>query len=295
VPQGAAATYCFTVTNTGASHLDAITITDALVAGDVVLASADSVPLAPGHSARYHLQTAVPADAADGAVDGTFVNTASMAAVAVTPDGTPVDGAAGITATAEATVYPPLELPTASIELGTSVYAGHDGGVGCPAADVTVVSEGDNITYCFMITNTGNTYLDSITIADPYLTGSPQLIRTDSMPLAPGDSALYHLDATAPGLPPDGFLYTSDVTANAVDEAGADLTGVTEAAATDDTRVAAGAPLQLAFTGWETWLVAAAGLALSAGGWALLRSSDRRDPLSDRPSDRSQLAAAEPR
>jgi hypothetical protein len=115
------------------------------------------------------------------------------------------------------------------------------------------------------------------------------------MPLAPGDSALYHLDATAPGLPPDGFLYTSDVTANAVDEAGADLTGVTEAAATDDTRVAAGAPLQLAFTGWETWLVAAAGLALSAGGWALLRSSDRRDPLSDRPSDRSLLAAAEPR
>jgi hypothetical protein len=91
------------------------------------------------------------------------------------------------------------------------------------------------------------------------------------MPLAPGDSALYHLDATAPGLPPDGFLYTSDVTANAVDEAGADLTGVTEAAATDDTRVAAGAPLQLAFTGWETWLVAAAGLALSDH-----RSPDRR-------------------
>lgn len=296
-------TYCFIVTNTGAAHLDAITVTDAQVAGPVLALSADSDPLAPGHVARFYVESVPPPDEADGAVDDTFVNRASVSAVPVDGGSIPVPDSEPLRASAEALVFAPEDIPTPALELSKSVYAGVDGGKGCPAADLTLVQTGDSITYCYTVTNVGNTHLDSITL-DPFdIEGDPVLLWADSSPLAPGQSAYYHLDAVAPKLPAEGVVMTSAATANSVDGAGADLSGLGDVSDTDGTEIKtppvspaapaapaqattqneapAGltgieAPQQLAFTGWETWLIVAIGVGLIAGGWALLQETSFR-------------------
>lgn len=294
-------TYCFTVTNTSADHLAAITITDPYVSGPIILLSAESDPLAPGHSARYFVEAFPPPDDADGVVDDTFVNTASVAAVRVDTDAGPIPDVEPVTASAEAIVFAPEEVPTPGLELATSVYAGVDGGGGCPAADLTLVDDGDPITYCYTVTNTGNTHLDAIVLDQFEIDGAPVLLRADSTPLAPGQSAYFYLDANAPSLPPEGVIMTSSATANSVDGSGADLAGVDDASGVDGTEIKAlppdpavaaqssdepatessasqtQAPEQLAFTGWETWLVVMAGIGLIAGGWALLQETAFRE------------------
>ncbi len=297
-------TYCFMVTNTGETYLASIVVIDPDVASQVKLATADSIPLAPGHSARYFVEAVPPADDADGSVDDTFINRASVSAVAVGHDGTPIEGSEQPMATAEAVVYPPEVVPAASLSLAMSVYAGTDGGAGCPAADVTTVAGGDPVTYCFAVTNTGNTLLDAISFADLGVSGTPAQLSVGPMPLAPGATALYYLDATAPALPAQGYLSTAVASANAVDETGADLTGLSDASGSDETQIQAmvaggsqvdssshraavesttAAPQQLAFTGWETWLLATGGIGLMAAGW-LLATSSQKTPAAIRAS-----------
>ncbi|MDH4365084.1 MAG: hypothetical protein OEY70_13500, partial [Acidimicrobiia bacterium] len=43
------------------------------------------------------------------------------------------------------------------------------------------------------------------------------------------------------------------------------------------------APQQLAYTGWETWLVASAGLGLAAVGWLLVNAARERNRLQPAP------------
>jgi len=81
------------------------------------------------------------------------------------------------------------------IMLEKTVYAGHDGCAGCPGDDVVVGAIGDAITYCFTVTNTGETYLNNITITDgdlgiPPVVLTPGALNTD--PLAPLDSNCYY-------------------------------------------------------------------------------------------------------
>ncbi|MGF1595882.1 MAG: hypothetical protein ACFCVK_02975 [Acidimicrobiales bacterium] len=304
-------TYCFTVTNTGTAALADITFVDPFVAGDPVLMSADSTPLAPGHRAVYVLEGAPPLDEADGAVDDTYTNVASVTAQPVDGNGDPAGGP--LTATAEAVVYPGEEIPVPEVELSVSVYAGHDGGVGCPAAEVTTVEEGAPITYCFVVTNVGNTHLDSIALTDPIVgfvddagvAGVPVLIHAGSTPLAPGASASYQLETASPAVPDGGLFTTAAVTANAVDQGGADLTGLPDVFDNDSAQIlkpgtaaassvtaetpvapAAGpaaplasisAPTQLAFTGWGTGILVIFGaLLVGGGGWLLVATADAR-------------------
>jgi hypothetical protein len=266
--------YCFTVTNTGVDHLDTIALDDPMVEGEPVVLWADSTPLAPGDDARFLLETMPPADGADGSVDDTFTNLATVTATTVDAASQPT-GPGTVTATAEAVVFPPEALPEPSVRLITTVYAGVDGGAGCPATDLTTVDEGAAVTYCFEVTNTGTTHLDPTELADPLVPGEPILLQADSTPLAPNDSALYYLDATAPALPPEGFTSRATVTANSVDASGADLTGLDDVTSSDGARITS-APEQLAFTGLETWLFALVGAGLLAGGWLLLHPEDHR-------------------
>ena len=84
-------TYCFTVTNTGSTHLASIVVTDQLVAGNApVLLSADSA-CTTGlrcQSARYFVEAHVPPPTRPtAAFDDTFINTASASALPVEADG----------------------------------------------------------------------------------------------------------------------------------------------------------------------------------------------------------------
>ena len=318
--QGDPVTYCLTVTNTGSTFLASVVVSDPLAANAPVLLSADSTPLAPGASVRFYLDSVPPADEADGAIDETFVNTASASALPVEADGVPVEGAVPVMTTAEAIVYPPAEVPAPAVTLATSVYAGHDGGHGCPAADETVVGQGDPITYCYTVTNTGTTHLADVAFADLGVEATPTLMGEGGLPMAPGASLRYFLEAAAPELPADGFQPNPAVTASAVDESGAALAGVEVATGADSTMVRAlavtvaaepvepaqpatptkplvqkkpavqptatattSAPRQLAYTGWETWLVATAGIGLAALGWLLVNAARERDRLTPVP------------
>ena len=220
------ATYCFTVTNTGATHLGQIAVDVPQVADPVTLLGAESVPLAPGHSAHYYVVSTPPPDEADGEIDETFTTTASVSAIALNEASEPVAGAAPVTASAQAVVFPPEIPPAPQVELSTSVYAGHDGGQGCPAADLTLVEQSDPITYCYTVTNVGNTHLASIALDQLELDGTPTLIRAESDPLAPDQSAFYYLETAAPAVGPEGVTANAAATASSVDATGAALIGV---------------------------------------------------------------------
>lgn len=319
--QGDPVTYCFTVTNTGSTGLASVVVSDPLAVNAPVLVSADSTPLVPGGSARFYLEAVPPADDADGAIDETYVSTASASALPVDEAGAPLEGAVPVIASAEAVVYPPAEVPLAGVTLATSVYAGHDGGQGCPAADETLVHQGDAITYCYTVTNTGTTHLAGLSFADLGVDGAPVPLGEGGLPLAPGASLRYYLDAAAPAdLTTDGYTPNPAVTASAVDETGAALAGVEAATGADSAvvrglaavsaesvhpaqpvgptkplvqkkpaakpkaaSVTTGAPQQLAYTGWETWLVASVGMGLAAVGYLLVNAARERSRLEPAP------------
>ena len=240
-------TYCFTVTNTGVTDLASIVITDQHVTTPPILISADSTPLAPAHSARYYVESTPPPDAADGVLDETYTNVATVSA-------SPTDDAGNVlgdqvSASGEAVVYPAEDIPLPQVKLTTEVYAGTDAGVGCPASESVAVNPGDPVTYCFRVANIGNTHLDSIEITDPIFgfaenagAAPPVLVRADSQPVAPGDSAYYYLDSVTPTLPSGGLLTTSAVTANSVGPDGSDLTGLADVFDNDAARLELGGP-----------------------------------------------------
>ena len=232
-------TYCFVVTNSGSSWLSNVEIVDELAGGSPQLISADTSPLAPGGTATYYIEATPPPDAADGYVDDTFINTATVTATPVDDTGSALDGASAVSASAEAVVFPSEgeEQPAPDVALMASVYAGADGGAGCPAAKSAVVPGDGPVTYCFTVTNTGNTHLDTIGLAEPLVSGSPTIVRADSMPLAPGGSAYYFIESEAPATTPQGFVTKSMVTANSVDGTGADLVGLDDVTSTDGAQV----------------------------------------------------------
>lgn len=82
-----------------------------------------------------------------------------------------------------------------------SVYEGHDAGLQCAtntAKNLTVVDKlasPQNITWCFAVTNTGTEFLAEPAWDDPQLPNKiPQLV-SGSLPLAPGATAVWYVEA----------------------------------------------------------------------------------------------------
>ncbi len=107
-----------------------------------------------------------------------------------------------------------------SVRLAVTVYGGHDDGVGCPGNSENVnVPEGDPVTLCFEVTNTGDQTLRDLTITDTVLEigGNDDLLPVFGSldELAPGQSAMLALEiapdrASQPrlrvtGIPTDGL------------------------------------------------------------------------------------------
>ncbi len=130
--------------------------------------------------------------------------------------------------------------PNPGIEMTKTVYLGHDGGAGCPGGEIVTGTIGAEVTYCFEVTNIGNTYLDSIVITDALLGIPPAavVLRSGSTPLAPGASLVYYYEATLGG----DLVNTAEVEGNPTDPTGNDLPGLDDPTAADDARVAIEAP-----------------------------------------------------
>ena len=91
-------------------------------------------------------------------------------------------------------VEPAPERPEARIEFVETAYAGHDAGARCPAADDLTVDEGEAITVCVSVENTGTAALTEIEIRDYGLDlDDDDLVALDGSvagPLQPGERLL---------------------------------------------------------------------------------------------------------
>lgn len=58
------------------------------------------------------------------------------------------------------------ELPGPELTVSQTAYLGHDDGTTCPGLDEIAGDEGDLVTVCYRVTNTGDTVLDDIDVRD---------------------------------------------------------------------------------------------------------------------------------
>ena len=217
-------TYCFVVTNTGDTYLDAINIADTdigVIQGDLTLISG-TLPLAPAATVTYFY---------DGILTANLVNTASVTANPTDENGNDLPNGVDPTDTDTAEV----STLAVSIDLQKTVYLNHDAGASCPGSELSVGLSGTQVTYCFVVTNTGTSYLDTIDITDAAI-GIGQVDLTliaGTLPLAPAATISYYYEGTITA----DLVNTASVSANPTDMMGNDLPGLTDPTDTDTAEV----------------------------------------------------------
>jgi hypothetical protein len=103
------------------------------------------------------------------------------------------------------------------IDIQKTVYAGHNSGTSCGTGGELVNGvSGDPVTYCFTVTNTGDTYLDTITITDDDLgiNKGNMAPLSGSEPLAPLASISFYYETTITA----DLINTADASANPTDD-----------------------------------------------------------------------------
>lgn len=206
VPQilpGATVTWTYLVTNTGTLTIPGsnITVTDSHLGVtprlDLTTDLHQDQQLSPGEQWTF-IATGIAEDLNSPAANTVIVSGCS-------PLGTDADVRStyynlGTVTIPGQTVSDPSHYcnpPVAAIDLQKTVYEEHNQGSLCPGVDYLATVEKRPITYCFVVTNVGNTYLDSIVITDVTLgiTTSALTLLTGTTPLAPGDSMTYFVES----------------------------------------------------------------------------------------------------
>lgn len=245
VPQlqpGALVTWTYIVTNTGniSFPVASVVVTDSqpgitptlVVTSDI---KRDGI-LAPGEAWLYH--------AVGKAQNLTSPAPGITVVTGCNPNGTTVPGARatyeniGRVTVPSATASDPshyCNIPTTGIALQKKVYQGHDAGASCPGGEVVNAPVDTPITYCFVITNTSQTFLSSLvfTDADLSINLSNLTLRSGSVPLAPGASIVYFYETT---LLKD-LVNTAAVKATPTDSTGTPLPGTADVISQDIAQV----------------------------------------------------------
>jgi len=212
-------TYCFVVVNTGDTWLSGVSITDP----DLGFTTFVNFPLPPGGVHTAHVETVI---------DGDLVNTASTSGAPTDGNGDPLPGAEPVTDEDDAEVDEILP----GIEIIKTGYNGHDTGSSCPGTDLTFGIAGDDVTYCFEVVNTGNTYLVDIIVTDNDIT--PPFSQTIPGPIAPGERLYLHVETTMTA----DLTNTAAVTADPADEDGNPFDDVEDVTDDDPAEVSVTAP-----------------------------------------------------
>jgi len=105
------------------------------------------------------------------------------------------DGQVFVTNSSPLTVDLGVSFPWADMEFTHSVYAGHDGGVGCPGIAQPTINGSAPVTYCFSVLNTGTAVLSNLVVASTRL-GMVQNVSE----LLPGDSVSFYTEPIATGM-----------------------------------------------------------------------------------------------
>jgi len=161
--------YTYLVTNIGNVNLTSVAVDDPAI-GSVTCPTPAPPGLAPGSSVTCaadapHTVTQDDVDA------GEVTDTATAAGVGEAGGTSPRSDPATVT------------IPTVDAEPQVSIVKS---GVVSPPADQGGMRVDDTIAYSYLVTNTGNVSLTSVTVNDP--TGGPVSCPTPSPALAPGDS-----------------------------------------------------------------------------------------------------------
>jgi hypothetical protein len=118
---------------------------------------------------------------------------------------------------------PAPQIPEPALEMAQTAYSGHDLGAGCPGNYELTVDEGDLITICFQLTNTGDTPLGEIEVRDFGLDMDDDdviVVEGDlTAPLLPDQQLILAFETTAD---PDQFT-SPDVNVTALDPDGEPL------------------------------------------------------------------------
>ncbi len=161
--------YAYLVTNIGNVNLTSVAVDDPAI-GSVTCPTPAPPGLAPGSSVTCSADA--PHTVTQGDLDaGEVIDTATAAGVGEAGGTSPPSDPATVT------------IPTVEGEPQVSIVKS---GSVSPPADQGGVLVDDTIAYSYVVTNTGNVSLTSVTVNDP--TGGPVTCPTPSPSLAPGDS-----------------------------------------------------------------------------------------------------------
>jgi len=209
---GTPVTYCFVVTNTGDAWLDDVTVDDLdleIDQSEMVLASGNPQHVAPNATVVWHYETSLIED---------LVNTATTTGTPTDEGGTPID-ITPPTDIDESTVEEESQPITTDIVIDKTVYEGHDDGASCPGAELVFEERDAPITYCFIVTNTGEANLADVVVDDPDLgitDAAMTLVSGNPSFLAPGASAVWYYEAALF----DDLVNTASTTGTPTNEAG---------------------------------------------------------------------------
>ncbi len=224
-PSGTAVTYCFEITNTGNTYLDTVTVNDddlSITRADMTLLSG-SEPLAPDATLVFYYETTITSS---------LVNTADTSGNPTLDDGTDIAGLTDPTDNDTAEVF----MYVANIDIQKTVYAGHDSGASCTGAELVSGPDGYTVTYCFEITNTGNTYLNTITVTDDDLgiSRTDMTLLSGTEPLAPDATLVFYYETTIT----EDLINTASTSGNPTISDGSDIAGMTDPTDNDTAEVA---------------------------------------------------------
>jgi uncharacterized repeat protein (TIGR01451 family) len=154
--EAAIITYCFTLKNEGSTYLNAFLFDNEEL--DVVDAETQVQVLAPGESTTLTIKSTIT---------GNITNYARIEATPVLADGvTAIKGMNKVAAVDSSTVT--AEPPMPAMDVVNTVFKGVSDAKFCAVQGSDIVSgrEGENITYCFQITNRGNTLLTNLHVTN---------------------------------------------------------------------------------------------------------------------------------
>ncbi|MFA9565030.1 MAG: hypothetical protein ACERLM_10045, partial [Acidimicrobiales bacterium] len=224
---GADVTYCFTVTNTGTAHLADVSVADTdlgIDQTDMTLLSGDPTLVAPGGTVSWYYETTTGAD---------LINMADATGEPATAGGTDLTDVADVIDSDTAAI----NVVAPSVTIDKTVYPGHDAGASCSGDELVWYTTTDpSVTYCFEITNTGDTHLSVASIVDGDLgidATDLTLLSGNPILLAPGATTVGYYEADASG----DLTNTVDLTANPVASDGTDLTGIADVTDNDTAQV----------------------------------------------------------
>jgi len=274
VAPGTAVTYCFEITNTGEAYLADVTVDDptlGITDADMTLLSGDPALLAPNATVVWYYETTIQDD---------VTNIAATTGTPTEPDGTPIPQIQPPTDDDDAVVGEQSTLDEeleVDINIEKLVYEGHTNGAGCATAeDELFAPYGTDITYCFVVTNTGTVHLADVTVDDPTLgitDADMTLLSGNPALLAPEATVVWYYETTLD----DDVTNVASTTGNPVEPDGSSIPAAPPSDS-DDATVGEQDVLdeELPATGLDTGNIAGIGIVMLAFGAALLAAERRR-------------------